>query len=262
MSASYPPAPQLTGARAKLEHAGVHAGLIRDEILRVTGPEAYSVVQKVENGGKSHTWFIEGLKAFDTRLPLWIGDCMHNLRSAWDHIAYELVRQVPNLQPTERTTFPLLARAPKVPVYILPAPGPHVDAMTIVDDAQPYRAGGEANPLAILRHLDIVDKHRELLAVAAAVDVPYYGSPKDTETLGSWAWGGVVHDGHAVMGAVIEPARPGRSLDGHVVLTTKLSEDLLPMPLADAPSLDNLIDDIAGQLSWRLAEFDRFFATH
>jgi hypothetical protein len=201
------------------------------------------------------------LKAFDDRLPLWIGDCMHNFRSAWDHIAYELIKQVPGLDPTTRTMFPLLAEEPKRPISIQPDPGPHSEAMEIVEDAQPYNVGRRSDPLAILDRLDIVDKHRELLAVAASIEMPYFGSPKGLNILKSWAWGGEVHDGQSVMWAIIMPRQPRGALDGHIVLTTKLAEALLPMPLHLAPSIESLIDDIARQLEWRLAQFDWFFAT-
>ena len=65
-----------------------------------------------------------------------------------------------------------------------------------------------------------------------------------------------------VMWAVISPSQPEGALDGHIVLTTKLAQDLLPMPLHLGPSLKDLINDISRQLSWRLGEFDWFFATH
>jgi hypothetical protein len=257
-----PPAPQLHGARAKVQQAQVHATLIKREVLRVTGSDAYSVVVRAQNNGRKHVWSIEGLQSFDDRLPLWIGDCMHNFRSAWDHIAYELIKAVPGLDPTDRTMFPLLAQEPQRPLYILPDPGPHADAMKIVEDSQPYNAGQASDPLAILNYLDIVDKHREPLAVAASVELPYYGSPEGVETVETWAWGGAVSDGDSVMSALIDSAQPEGALDGHVVLTTKLAEDSLPMPLHMAPSIQNLIDDIAGQLTWRLSEFDWYFATH
>lgn len=119
----------------------VHAALIKREVLRVTGSDAYSVVVRAQNNGRKQVWSIEGLQSFDDRLPLWIGDCMHNFRSAWDHIAYELIKAVPGLDPTDRTMFPLLAQEPQRPLYILPDPGPHADAMKIVEDSQPYNAG-------------------------------------------------------------------------------------------------------------------------
>jgi hypothetical protein len=262
MIRTYPHAPQLEGARAKVQQAQVHAALIRREVLRVTGADAYSVVLRTENDGRKHLWRIEGLQSFDDRLPLWIGDCMHNFRSAWDHIAHELIKAVPGLESTNRTMYPLLADEPAGPLYILPNPGPHSEAMRIVEESQPYNAGHGSDPLSILNHLDIVDKHRELLALAASVEVPYYGSPSGVNTVESWAWGGAVSDGDTVMWAVIDSAQPEGALDGHVILTTKLAEDILPMPLHMALSIENLIDDIAGQLTWRLAEFDWYFATH
>lgn len=258
---TYPPAPQLVGARAKYQQALVHFGLIRAEVHRVTGGDAYTVVLDTEDDGRKHLWRIEGLKSFDEGLPLWIGDCLHNFRSAWDHIAYELIKATGHT-PTKQTIFPFLAQEQAKPVYILPKPGPHVEAMQIVEEVQPYNVGQESNSLAILDNLDIVDKHRELLAVAAGIRVPYYGSPEGVNTIKNWATGDVVVDGDVVMWAIIDPPQPKGALDGNVVLTTKLAPDSMPVPLSSGPSLEQLIQDIAGQLHYRLAQFDWFFDTH
>jgi hypothetical protein len=64
------------------------------------------------------------------------------------------------------------------------------------------------------------------------------------------------------MWAIIDPPQPKGTLNGNVVLTTKLSQDSMPMPLHIEPSLEQLIQDITGQLHYRLAQFDWFFATH
>lgn len=257
----YPPAPQLIGARSKFQQGLVHAELAEAEMVRVTDMDAYRVVLNVENAGRKHTWRIEGLKEFDERLPLWIGDCMHNFRSAFDHIAYELIKAA-GLTPTTKTMFPLCAQKPKRGVYIQPDPGPHGDAMQIVEDAQPYNVGHESNSLAIMKKLDNVDKHRELLAVAACVDIPYYGAPEGAEVLNHWANGNVVKDGMEVMGLISKDPQPQDTFSGNVVLTTKLAQEFLPMPLHMGPSLVQLIEDITRQLSWNLALFDWFFATH
>jgi hypothetical protein len=69
--------------------------------------------------------------------------------------------------------FPLLAERPGLPVYIRPDPGPNAEAMRIVEDTQPYNWGGHHDPLALLDHLDIVDKHHELLPTIASIDFHY-----------------------------------------------------------------------------------------
>ena len=158
--------------------------------------------------------------------------------------------------------FPLLAEEPAKPVCILPNPGPDADAMEIVTEAQPFKMGHTLNALAILNNLDIVDKHREVLAVAAAVEIPYYGSPEGVKTLESWTTGGTVKDGDVVMWAIIEPPQPNGALSGNVVLETKLAQEFMPVPLHLGFTLKGLIEEDARQLSWRLIQFDWFFATH
>jgi hypothetical protein len=135
--------------------------------------------------------------------------------------------------------------------------------MKIVESVQPYNTGGEHDPLAILNHLDIVDKHRELLATVATVELPYYGSPAGVKTIKSWISAGAVVDGQEVMSAVIDPPQPKGRLDGHVELTVKLTDGFIPAPLYLAASVDGLLEEIAVQLTnWVLPAFDWFFATH
>jgi hypothetical protein len=252
--------PRLDGARLKLKRAREHLHWVKEEVERVTGPGAYTVTVASEDDGRKHTWTLAGLRPLDPMLSLWIGDCLHNLRAGFDHISYELIRAA-GLTPTRQTVFPLLAERPRLPVYIRPDPGPDAEAMRIVEDTQPYNWGGQHDPLALLDHLDIVDKHRELLPTVASIDIPYYGLPKDVRTVRNWVPAGPVRDGDVVMWAEVDPPQPPGMVDGHVVLTVKLQEGLIPTALHEAAPVPALLENIAGQLDRRIWEFDVLFST-
>jgi len=253
----YPEHPRLQGARLKLQRAHDHLVTINAEVTRVVGPNAYALVHEIEDKGRKHLWRIQGLRQLNPMLPLWIGDCVHNLRSAFDHIAFEI-----HPAPDTGTMFPLLPKQPKKPVYVAPQPGPHVDAMGIVEEIQPYKTGGYHNTLAILDNLDIIDKHRELLATVAAIEMPWYGHAAHVRTLDSWISVEPVIDGQVLMWAVIEPAQPQSALEGHVELSVKLVEGF-PVSLVGVPAVDRYLKGIGQQLSnWILPQFDWFFATH
>lgn len=256
------PDPRLDGARLKIKRAKIHLDAIKSEVLRVTNPDAYSVIVNTNSEERKHTWTIAGLQPLDEMFPLWIGDCLHNIRSAFDHIAFELIK-LRGLTPGKRTMFPLLADAPSQPVFIMPAPGPHADAMDIVDDIQPYKTGGKGEPLAILQDLDIIDKHREVLATVAAVVMPYFGCPQGVTVIDTFASGGPVVDGQVVMWALIDKSQPKGHLDGHIGLTVKLSEGLIPGSLHMTSPVDDLIERLITEVEFDiLPRFDAFLAAH
>jgi hypothetical protein len=103
-----------------------------------------------------------GKMPFD--VVLMAGDIIHSLRSALDHLAFNLVQAGGEI-PDTKTCFPIAetrgkyesSKAGKVR-------GMTVAAKAAIDDLRPYGGGNE--PLWRIHHLDIVDKHRELMVVA------------------------------------------------------------------------------------------------
>ncbi|MBZ5523208.1 MAG: hypothetical protein LAP21_13305 [Acidobacteriia bacterium] len=103
-----------------------------------------------------------------TRLPVDVitaaGDVVHNLRSALDHLANQLVI-VGGGKPDQSTGFPI---AKDLATYEVDKPkkvkGMRQVAITAIDNVKPYK-GGTA-PLWRIHELDIIDKHRHLFAVA------------------------------------------------------------------------------------------------
>ena len=98
-------------------------------------------------------------------LALISGDVIHNLRSTLDHLIWQLV--VANGgQPNDKTAFPIWPSEARYkaggPGY---AKGVSEAALTVLDGLKPYKGGNPA--LWRLHKLDIIDKHRLLLAVAA-----------------------------------------------------------------------------------------------
>jgi len=101
-------------------------------------------------------------------VPLIIGDCIHNARSALDHLVGQLA--VLNNAPTEsisKTSFPVClepseferAVAKRIAPFISPA------ALAEIEKLQPSATGnaGKDDVLWVLSQLDIIDKHRLLI---------------------------------------------------------------------------------------------------
>ena len=117
------------------------------------------------------------------------GDIVHNLRSALDHLAWQLVL-LDNGQPNEDTSFPLHESATNRngnPRVLTIAPGIRDSAiMTAVEAMQPfaeaqYGHNPRTDSLRIIRRLNNIDKHRLLLTVVHALDrdLPAYWGADD-----------------------------------------------------------------------------------
>lgn len=93
------------------------------------------------------------------------GDIVHNLRSALDHLAYQLVTIGSGSEPSRRAEFPIAKsfatyeaeKARKVE-------GMRPLAIKAIDNVKPYRGGNDA--LWRIHELDNIDKHRTLFSVA------------------------------------------------------------------------------------------------
>jgi hypothetical protein len=133
------------------------------------------------------------------------GEIVYQLRSAIDHLAFELVKLNPGgivLPPKweERALFPLWITAPKSTAYNCfnsQLPGISRLAFTFIESLQPYRNGpGHHNVMAIIAKLSNVDKHRHLNAilprVAVRQDFHSSGGVHSTSVVGGFKQGAEV----------------------------------------------------------------------
>jgi hypothetical protein len=97
------------------------------------------------------------------RLGVILGDCVHNLRSALDHVIWQVTLLDGNT-PDDGTQFPIASKSESQFEAIAKRriPGLSEKHRTLVKDAQPYNAGDGADrhPLSVLATLSNADKHR------------------------------------------------------------------------------------------------------
>ncbi len=109
-----------------------------------------------------------------------LGDAVHNLRAALDHVAWQLAASL--TRPPDHTEFPIFHDSelfhatdkkghPTHGSGLGKIIGLRTDSKALVERAQPYHRGHEAHlhPLWVLSRLDNVDKHR---IVIPAVFIP------------------------------------------------------------------------------------------
>jgi hypothetical protein len=161
--------PDFAGAIVKVENANRHIAALADEAGRYFGKRPYQVVQTPHvDTGQPGYYLYERLGFPDRRLALFVGDALHNLRSALDHLVCACA--IAAGESPEHTQFPILLKETGLEQKLakdLAKAGP--TAIAIVRALAPTPSG---NPmLAALHQLDIVDKHRLILPVACTMDV-------------------------------------------------------------------------------------------
>lgn len=153
----------------KLKRAAHFADELRQAIHDYRFSDAFYVEQSADQrqGTIDFTLRVRTPPPLD-EWSLLLGDCVHNLRSALDHLAWQL-----DSKPDSGTAFPIRMKAPNDwPPACVARMNP--EAQPIVDAVQPHweaLAGRvpSRHPLATVHALDIDDKHKVLIGTSEAL---------------------------------------------------------------------------------------------
>jgi hypothetical protein len=99
------------------------------------------------------------------QIPLIVGDCLQNLRSALDYLVWELCL-VSNVEPTDKHAFPICRTKESFrDIKGQRLAGLPEDVIKEVEDFQPYQAGQDwaKTSLWVLNELSNINKHRRIL---------------------------------------------------------------------------------------------------
>jgi|SRR5215212_2196849 len=151
----------------RLDRALQHLQSLEAEDRRWREGNPYRIIHELDPQTSKKLVRVEVLSQPSVRLGLLIGDCLHNLRSALDNLAYELAvaytgDPLPDAVAT-RSEFPILGDRPmKAGERQRKIGGIHPDAQTIIEGLQPYQRGQHyaVDPLWVLHELSNIDKHR------------------------------------------------------------------------------------------------------
>jgi hypothetical protein len=163
------------GPKLKIKRAEQHINELNRILSTFVNPDFYRLrIEKEQNTARSIVKF-EMTKPFPCEIPLVIGDAIHNLRSALDIMACEIV-SVAGGTPSRYTNFPFRDTRQELEATInggeIKIAGSDIIAI-LLDVIKPYNNGGNVT-LCALHSLDIVDKHRLLIptiSVAALTHV-------------------------------------------------------------------------------------------
>ncbi len=165
--------PSLAGCWAKIERAMQHLRRLRE--LEADYMESGAIV----GGGifldvetASHEFSIDVAEAPNhLERAVVLGDFLHNVRSALDHLVWQLVLLEGTSAPGPQCQFPIaltenayVGRDARSGMRKRMLAGVGADQLAIIDRVQPYRLGESASThfLANLQWLSNIDKHRTL----------------------------------------------------------------------------------------------------
>lgn len=165
--------PLLAGIRAKIDRSQHHFVDLHERIRlaldvsdRNNTPPAY----KAEVEGQFVIIKRDKGEPLDPTLPLIAGDCIHNLRSALDHLVYQLaILNGCGTKGARNTLFPICISPVDFADIAKRKVAPFVSstALAEIEDVQPYRTTNmpDTAPLWHLAQIDNADKHRVLIVL-------------------------------------------------------------------------------------------------
>lgn len=159
----------LDGVRAKLDRADQHLDELKTGVAAFNASDPYKVAQNFDFPSGIFTLNIVHIEQPPIEWGTIIGDVIANLRSALDHLAWQL-GSLSGVEPHPKTEFPIFkepaeyadARAQQKIVSLSPTD------RALIDGLQPYQRTNNVDddPLWMLHELSNVDKHRTLHSVS------------------------------------------------------------------------------------------------
>lgn len=173
----------LSGVRIKIGRANTHLDDFDEQAQAVVAAYRNAVVRERDEDRSEYVFSIERVPPLDPVLGAILGDAIHNLRAALDHLAWQAVIAGGG-NPTGDTNFPVLDVAPTADRYgrtrVQIAPGIPKRLQEVLDTFQPYKRGNPTtHPLHVIHRLDIDDKHHELFVTVVGVVSVSFHEPFD-----------------------------------------------------------------------------------
>lgn len=151
----------------KIAHAREHLHSLKKDVGLYLESNPCAIGLRRDPESRRLVYFVDHIGATPLRFSLLLGDVLQNLRSALDHLAFQLVWVGSGKLPSNHVYFPIADNRSKyVEQRRWQLKGAAPQAIAQVDALSPYRDGNEL--LWKLHRLSIVDKHRVLITAGSA----------------------------------------------------------------------------------------------
>jgi hypothetical protein len=164
------PDERLAFVQTKIARAEKHFDDLKRSVQAFLATQPYVVATKRDSTTRRLIYYLASVQPTPPELASIAGDVIQNLRSALDHLAYQLFLVGPGAQVGDghRIYFPIddnaLAFKSNLPNR---TKGMRPDAISALLVVEPYQ-GGKGHSLWIFSKLSNTDKHRSLIAVGSA----------------------------------------------------------------------------------------------
>jgi hypothetical protein len=156
----------LLGVRVKIDRAKKHLADLHTAIAAFEGRKPHTVVMEIDRQSGYELYRFHERETIPLEWGAIVGDCIHNLRSALDLLANDLVRDNGGTT-TKYTAFPIGSNKTYFHSSgITKVKGASAAAIKLIERLKPYQGGNKT--LLRLHEIDIADKHLLLIPVAAA----------------------------------------------------------------------------------------------
>lgn len=221
--------------RLKFDRACEHLNAL-ERAERGEEPHPYLLAHEPDPDGSGHIVRVQQLAL--GMFGCLIGDCVHNFRSALDHLALELAVAYTNPLPAgyeEGSEFPIFSYRPMSPDEEAKRIGCVAPtAQTIIKDLQPHQRGQgyRTDPLWQLNELDRIDKHRSILLTEfRGMRVGLSGRNVEVEQLQMVGKGSEVQSGAIVASYRAAPVEPDTEMEMNLRLQGQVAfKKVTPFP--------------------------------
>ncbi len=161
-------AARIEAIRVKVDRARRRLNELSEELSAFAATGPYKVETKRDPSTRRLIYFLSHVAEPPTAIRVLAGEILQSVRSALDHLAYQLVQVGTGTPgPFTHVYFPICADAAKYASQKRSKThGMRASALAAIDSIQPYRGGNDI--LWQLDKLNNIDKHRLLIAVGSA----------------------------------------------------------------------------------------------
>jgi hypothetical protein len=236
-----PTTPDLSGVFAKLERAEFHIHSLREDVdaFLTRDPPPWSHRVETEQAAGEGTRYIVRAVIREPPRPRWaliIGDALQNLNSALDHLAWELTDPSAQAASTYFPVFEVESTFRKSKKVKKTVEGFYAEHRAFVEASQPYlwSQPPPLHPLALLRRLANIDKHRVLVTPTTAVGHPWIGTNHARPRIERIETGPLSHDTE-IMRFIVPVGDSGQAAEVETGLTFQvgLENDVLHRPAVE-----------------------------
>jgi hypothetical protein len=159
---------RLSKVQVKVEQARKNFHDLGGEVRSFLGSQPYQIGTRRDPATRRMVYYLVSVQPIPPVIAAITGDIIHNLRSALDHLAYQLVTMgTGGKGPYRHVYFPISESAKKHKTEGLKKiQGMSLEAKKAIEALRPYQGGNDM--LWHIHSLDNIDKHRLLITVGSA----------------------------------------------------------------------------------------------